>query len=269
MLHLIIITIVFCLAAYLANRIGRFPDPKWIAGFIVGGAMLFVINLPRIVPSLLNTSFYQLILGNDIDIAIMGTAGIISIVPCVPRLKGHRSKFLAITFLVVSLLRCSFLPAACSYFNRNELTNLSGRIDSDGVYLQTTGYTCGPAATATVLNAYGIKDTERNIALNTGCNSYSGTKSLDLVDYINTRYGNKLRAEYRYFKDIDSLINTDAFFIAEVEAGAFTDHFVAILGLDNNSVMIADPSVGQIQTSIKLFTREWKNRAIVISPIIN
>ena len=138
------------------------------------------------------------------------------------------------------------------------------RVDSNGVHLQTTGYTCGPAATATVLKAYGINDSEKNIALGTRCNSYSGTRSFDLINYINTQYGEELEAEYRYIDKVDSLKDMNGFFIAEVKVNTFTDHFIAIMKFDGDLLTVADPSLGRFQTRAEIFSKEWRNRVIVV-----
>jgi len=265
MLHVCLIVLVYCASTLLAYRIGGFSGRKWVLGFLIGATILCVINLPRFIPHFVNYGIYQLILAKNLDAILIGIAGIISVIPCLPKLSGARTKCLIVIFLLVSLLRSSVLPAACFYFNKNELNNLSGRVDSNGVYIQTTGYTCGPAATATVLKALGIKDTESEIALATGCNSYSGTRSLDLVNYININYGQRLRAEYRYVDDVDYLREKNALYIAEVRASTFTDHFVAIMDIKSNSVTVADPSMGWYETTTAAFSKEWRNKVIVIS----
>ena len=265
MLQVFLIVIVYCASILLAYKIGGFSGRKWVLGFLIGATIIFVLNLPRLIPPMVNNGFYQLILGNNLDAILIGIAGIISVIPCLPKLSGARTKYLIVIFLLVSLLRSSVLPATCFYFNKNELSNLSGRVDSNGVFIQTTGYTCGPAATATVLKALGIKDTESSIALGTGCNSYSGTRSLDLVNYINTQYGNKLNAEYMYVDNVDYLRELNALYIAEVKASTFTDHFIAIMDINGSSITVADPSMGRFQTTTKAFSKEWRNKVIVIS----
>jgi len=265
MLHVIFIVLVYCASTFLAYRIGGFSGHKWVLGFVIGATIIFVLNLPKFIPPIVNHGFYQLMLGNNLDAMLIGIAGIISVIPCLPKLSGGRTKLLIVMFLLVSLLRSSVLPAACFYFNKNELNNLSGRVDSNGVVIQTTGYTCGPAATATILKALGIRDTESGIALATGCNSYSGTRSLDLVNYINRQYGNKLNAEYRYVDNVDYLRELNALYIVEVKASTFTDHFIAIMDINGNSITVGDPSMGRFETTTEAFSKEWRNKVIVIS----
>jgi hypothetical protein len=265
MLQILFILVVFCASTFLALRVGAFSGRKWTVGFLFGGIVLAVLNIPRFVPGAINSFFYRIVLGENTDAILFGVAGIISVIPCLHKLQEQRTKCLIVVFLCVSLLRSSLLPAACFQLNQNELTNLSGRVDSDGVHIQTTGYTCGPAAMATLLGAYGINDSERNIALRTRCNSYSGTRSVDLVNYINGEYGYKLKAEYRSVDDVDSLKDVEGFLIAEVRATAFTDHFVAVMEIEDNSVTIADPSVGRFRTTTETFSKEWRNKVIVVS----
>jgi uncharacterized protein len=264
MLLFICIIVLFCAAVILGVFLGRLSGHKWISGFCAGMLLLLAVNLPKFIPSLINARFFQLILGNGIDAMLIGIAGIISVVPCLPKLSGQRTKYLVVGFLCISLIRTSILPATCSYLNRDELTALSPQVDKDGVYLQTTRYTCGPAAMATVLNAFGINDSEGDIALATGCNSYSGTRSLDLVKYVNSKYGAQLEAEYKYVNGMESLKKMDGIFIAEVRASAFTDHFVAIMDINENSLTLADPSFGQIEAKTDSFLKEWRHKVIVV-----
>jgi hypothetical protein len=265
MLPIFHVLAVFCAATFLSLRIGKLSGEKWTVGFLIGGALLVGVTLPKLVPGLINTGFYQLILGGKIDGMLVGIAGIISVVPCLPRLRVARTRFLVVAFLAISVFRSAILPSACFYLNRDELTSLSGHVDPDGVYLQTTGYTCGPAAAATVLNAYGIDASEGEIALGTGCNSYSGTRSLDLVSYINTKHGEDLRAEYRYVDEVDSLKHMKGFFIAEVKASTFTDHFVVIMGFNGDSLQVADPSLGSYEMRTATFSEGWRRKVIVVS----
>ena len=268
-LQFVFIIVLFCCFGFLATRIGRFPGKKWSIGFFLGLLILIVVNLPKFCPYLINFAVYQALSTNNIDMILVGIAGIIAIVPCLSKLSRTNTKYLVTCFLIVTLIRSSLLPAACSILNKNELSSLTCRIDEDGIYLQSTPYTCGPAALATVLNAFGISDTESNIALSTGCNSYSGTRSIDLVNYINSRYGNELTAKYAYITDIDSLLKIDALFIAEVRASVFTDHFVAIISINEKTITIGDPSYGKFEAHLAGFNREWRHKVIVIQKKIS
>jgi len=251
------IILLFCAATILAVQIGRLSGKKWTLGFFCGLTILLSINMPKFIPQLINNRLYQTLFSD-------GIAGIIAIIPCLPKLSRANTRYLVVGFLIISLMRSSLMPAACSFFNKNELAGLPPQVDGDGVYLQTTGYTCGPAALATVLNAYGIKDSEGGIALATGCNSYSGTRSLDLVNYINSRYGYALSARYLYVDEIESLIKMNGIFIAEVRASAFTDHFVAIMNVTEDTLTVADPAYGKFETKIDGFAREWRHKIIVV-----
>jgi hypothetical protein len=73
-----------------------------------------------------------------------------------------------------------------------------------------------------------------------------------------------LTAEYIHLDTVDALQDMEGLFIAEVKAGTFTDHFVAILGIKGGLITIADPSLGKFQSNIPSFAREWRGKAIVI-----
>ncbi len=51
-----------------------------------------------------------------------------------------------------------------AWVSRDSLEGLDGRVRADGVCLQTSDYTCGPASAVALLHWYGIDSTEREMA---------------------------------------------------------------------------------------------------------
>lgn len=65
------------------------------------------------------------------------------------RLKGRLRFRLLLVFAVVLMVHSSVMPFVMPLLIRGRLQRLQTEIDSQGVCLQTTGFTCGPAATVT------------------------------------------------------------------------------------------------------------------------
>jgi len=257
--------LIFCVSGFLGWRIGRLRGRWWLTGYVISLSIVVVLNVNRYIPSTLNTPAAQWLLASRKDLFLIGIAAILGIIPCMHKVQPFRTRILLALFMGVLLLRSSLLPLAGPLIDRAELQSLPNVIDGNEVCIQTTNYTCGPAALVSALRAFGIEETESNAAIETLCNSYSGTRSSDIADYINrayARYG--LRASYRYVASLDELRRFGGVAIAEVKSNFWMDHFVAIVGWSGASPIVADPYCGQFVPSKESFKRIWRKKAIVI-----
>lgn len=257
--------LIFAMSGLLGWRIGRLRSRWWLIGYAISMAIVVVLNISRYVPSTLNMPAAQWLLAGRKDIFLIGIAAIIGIVPCLHKVRPLRTRVLLLLFMGVLLLRSSILPLVGPLLDRTQLEKLPSVIDENEVCLQTTDYTCGPAALVSALRALGIEETESNAALETLCNSYSGTRSSDIADYVNRAYGRYgVSASYRYIASLDELRAFGGVAIAEVKSNFWMDHFVAIVGWDGTSPIVADPYYGQFKSSDKSFIKIWRKKAIVI-----
>ena len=78
-----------------------------------------------------------------------------------------------------------------SIWIRYELKNLQTTFSKDGICIQTTGFTCGPAAAVTVLRQLGIDAQESELAVSSKCNIKNGTTYEHLTSAIKKLYGKK------------------------------------------------------------------------------
>jgi predicted double-glycine peptidase len=257
--------LIFGMSGLLGWRIGRLRGRWWLLGYAVSMLIVIVLNVNRYVPSTLNTPAAQWLLAGRKDLFLLGIAAILGIVPCMRQVGPLRTRVLLAVFMGVLLLRSSLLPIAGPVLDRAQLESLPTVIDENNVCLQTTNYTCGPAALVSALRAFDIKETESNAAIATGCNSYSGTRSADIVEYVNRAYGRYgLHASYRYVASLDELRGLGGVAIAEVRSNFWMDHFVTIVGWDGSSPIVADPFSGQFESSGEGFEKIWRKKAIVI-----
>ena len=107
---------------------------------------------------------------------------------------------------------------------------------NDGVCMQSTSSTCGPACLVTILRQYGKKDTELSIAKHAfSCGS--GTENWYLARYAQQQ---GLNYKFLFIKNI-SEVQTPA--IIGVGLGR-SGHFITILRYDNGLYTIGDPLIG-------------------------
>ena len=265
MKFLLLVLSVYLLTLLVSIRLQKLPRKAWPAIYIVGLLLVIIINLFRYVPSLINSALFQFFTSHSKDLILLGVSAILVIIPTLPQLSRRTTKYLLVVFLLVVVLRSSILPSACFLVNRNELINLKNKFDKDNVCRQSTDYTCGPAAVVTVLKALGIDDTEAQVAIQTRCNSYSGTRFQDLVAYINRKYNHKgISAEYKYTKNLAQLMKMKGYYIVDVKANLFMNHYIAILGFENEDPIVADPYYGKFRASKDTFSKSWHKKVIVV-----
>lgn len=116
---------------------------------------------------------------------------------------------------------------------------------TQGVCLQSTGSSCGPASTATILKVFGMEVTEAQLAKE--CFTYSGgTENWFLARALFKR---GLKVRYRLEKRFPSDLHLPA--IAGVNVGC--GHFIPILSETETTYITGDPLVGR---------REYPKKAI-------
>lgn len=109
---------------------------------------------------------------------------------------------------------------------------------SGGICLQSTGSTCGPASTCTILKSFGIEAKEAKEAdLAREAYSYgSGTESWYLARAIRNR---GFQAVFRRGEGLDDSIQFPAVVGVLLSGGA--GHFIPILGKEGDSYVLGDP----------------------------
>lgn len=122
--------------------------------------------------------------------------------------------------------------------------------------MQSTNYTCGPAALATVLNNLGINTTESELADLAGTDE-SGTTMYGLVQAAQVK-GLKATGMKLF---INELKKNDIVFLNTVEAA----HYSVVKEVTNESVKLADPSLGNIEMSKANFNEIYMGNVLVIN----
>jgi len=251
--------------------ISRLPAKLWMLAYVIGFTILIALNVNKYAPSLVSRGIYNFFCYGRRDYVWLGVSAISVILGCYPRLKTKNLRALVLVFLSIAVLRYSLLPfvhpmVAYAGYDQTRFSATLPGLAEDNVFIQSTEYTCGPAALVNALSRYGINDSEDNIARGTFANPYSGTQPEHMVNYINRRYGRKLSAEFsNYMKNLEQLDQPDSIFITIVKSSFFYDHYVVVLGFaSDGDLLLADPSNGKQKISREDFLKNWRHQVITI-----
>jgi predicted double-glycine peptidase len=122
--------------------------------------------------------------------------------------------------------------------------------------MQSSDFSCGPAALATVLNNLGVHATEQELIVLAGTDT-SGTTMHGLSEAAKAKglsaTGMKL--------SVDELKKNYIVFVTTDGGG----HYSVIREIANESVKLADPSPGNIELSIQDFTSYYSSYVLMIS----
>jgi predicted double-glycine peptidase len=125
--------------------------------------------------------------------------------------------------------------------------------NTTGIVMQSTNYSCGPAALATVLNNLGINTTEQELKVLAGTDT-SGTSMYGLVHAAQSKGLNLVGSSL----SIDDLSPNTIVILTKNG----TPHFSVVREVTNESVKLADPSLGNIEMSIERFNEIYSGYAL-------
>ena len=147
---------------------------------------------------------------------------------------------------------------------QENLSNTPTRIDLNGVCRQSQPYTCGPAAAVTALKHFGLDATEGHLAVAARTSSVIGTLPWNLYQTLKRSYDDTgLQCSLRYLESLDE-IPAGSIALIVVKNALLTDHCVAVMDYDDNTVTVADPMVGMMLIPRSQFTQQWRNYGIIL-----
>lgn len=158
--------------------------------------------------------------------------------------------------MTIMIFSATVWPFIVPAFDRGDLASLKTHMDSNGVCLQTTDYTCGPAAAVTALHQLGFPADEGKLAILSETSSTTGTPPDMLAEALQKEYGSRgLIADCRPFKDISEL-KQSGLTLAMVKYSFMVDHWVTVLEVTDSQVIIGDPLDGKVKLSYDDFFEE-------------
>jgi hypothetical protein len=196
--------------------------------------------------------------------AVMGFIGAMVLTTPLLKLPNRRDRVAVSGLMFVVVCVTSVWPFLAPAFNQSYLAGLTTRVGRDGICLQNTGYTCGPAAAVTALRKLGFKADEGEIAILAHTSSATGTPPDILAQTLQERYGKDgLLSEYRVFKNVAELRDVVPF-LAVIKFNIMLDHYVTVLDVNNDEVTVGDPLLGLTKLSDAEFEDKWRFVGVVL-----
>jgi hypothetical protein len=251
-------------ATRIGFKIARMGPRTWIVPGVISLTVLVAtavsLNVERLafVPP---TSWLVGASARWITLSLAGAMTLGVLAAKVPK-QDQRRALLILTGVVI--LRSGTLPFIGPLLTRGELRTMKTHVNRGDVCLQSTGYTCGPAAAVTALRRLGLHAEEGELGLMCGTDFFFGTADDRLAAELAEHYGEEgLIVAHRYVESIDEL-RLWPVAIAVIHFNMFIDHYVTVLAFHGDKVTIADPLGGEEELSVEELEKKWNHAAILL-----
>ncbi len=254
-------------AGVVAGRWCSARGRSWgLTGYAVSLLVLVVIGLARWFPRLESWPPFAWVMAGRLEFALLGPVFALLLTILSSRLPRKREALLFAVLMVVCTVVNSILPFLLPAVSYRYLAGLKTTVDTDGVCLQSNGYTCGPAAAVTALRRLGVQAEEAALAIAAHTTRVAGTPTDCLCSAIRAEYGVGCRPAY--FRTIDELRGKEPVIVV-VKYSFLIDHFVTVLQVTGSTVVVGDPLEGQVELTFAQFARRWRKCGIVLDrPIV-
>lgn len=252
------------LVAAAGVGVGRWCSKRgraiWWAGYAVPLILALALGVPRWVPQIEWVPPFSWIMADRTEFVAMALACTVLLTVPLPRLKHRRERVLVAIFMAGFVGRYCALPFFLPAWHHGELASLETKVDDEGICRQGPGYTCGPAAAVTALRRLGVEADEGPLAIAAHTNWAGGTPTDSLCTAIEARYGQACHPAY--FNSVADLRGREPA-IAVIKFGFMVDHYVTVLAVGDDEVVIGDPLHGRESMTHEDFLDQWRRIAIV------
>ena len=240
------------------------PRPYWTLGYFIPLTVIILMALVcRIRPLEFIPPFSWLMAGRT-AFALTALVGTMILTTPLSRLPRRRDRAAISALMVCVVFQVAAWPFLAPAFNHQQLAALTTRVDSDGICLQNTEYTCGPAAAVTALRRLGLPADEGEIAILCHTSAAMGTPPDVLCRALQKRYGRDgLTCEYRAFRSLQEL-KRPGYTVALVKFAFLLDHYVTVLDVDDKTVTVGDPLNGKQTLTRAEFAEKWRWVGVVL-----
>ncbi len=258
------VILVALMGAVLGRLISRLRKSYWSWGLLIPFMLITMLLLARINNGLAFVPPFSWLAAGRMRFVILAFSATMGLTTPLSRLPRKCEKFTIGFLTAVVVFWFSVLPFLVPALIKEELRNLKTVVNPNGICLQSTGYTCGPAAAVTALRKLGVSAEEGEIAVLSHSSPVAGTLPTCLSTALQRRYGSEgLTCQYRFFDSINQLRN-EGITLAVVKDGLINSHCVAVLGVTDNMVTLADPVWGRMLMSHEEFKKVWQFSGIVL-----
>ena len=247
--------LVAAAGAVLGYLFSRLRKPYWTFGYFIPLALVLIYAVAVHFPALFFTPPISWMMMGRKKFAFLGFVATMVLTTPLSRVPKKRDRIVIFILMTVIVFAVSVWPFIVPAFERNEIARLQTNIDANGICIQTTGFTCGPAAAVTALRKLGLHGEEGKIGILSGTSSVTGTPPDMLVEALQNEYGKDgLVAECRSFKDISELKQA-GLTLAVIKYAFMVDHYVTVLEVTDTEVVVGDPIGGLDECPMLTFRR--------------
>jgi len=265
-LETIAVILVALLGVFLGKVFSGLRKRLWLCGYVLPFLLISVLATIRFSDVLASIAPVCWIAAGRVRFVVLCFAVPMGLITPLSRLSRRFERITVCILMVVVVCWFGILPFLVPALIKERLSNLTTRLDSNGICYQSTDYTCGPAAAVTALRRLGLQADEGELAVLAYSSSIAGTVPDCLAEAINNRYAAEgLKCKYRHFNSLDQ-INNPQLTLALVKDTFLSNHCVAILEISDNVVTFADPVCGKTRMSRKQFEKIWRFSGIVLEP---
>jgi hypothetical protein len=265
-LWLIAAVALFCSVAgvLLGRWFSRLPSPYWMIGYIIPMVLVAAYILAFSIPTILFIPPFSWMIMGIKKFATLGFLATLVLTTPLSRLPQARHRTLVAALMAFIVFAGAIWPLLAPIAARNELSSLTTKIDPDGICLQTTDYTCGPASAVTALRKLHLPAEEGQIAILSCTSGREGTPTDMLAEGLRKEYAKDgLAVNCRVFKNISELRKA-GLTLAVVKYSLLEDHWVTVLAVTDSEVVVGDPLAGLSHLSHEDFCKRWRFIGIVL-----
>ena len=242
----------------------RLRTPYGTIGYVIPLVLVFAYVLGFHVPALMFVPPFSWIMLGIKKFATFGFVTTLVLTTPLSRVPQARNRILIAVLMAVIVFFMSIWPFLAPMVDRRELSRLRTNVDKDGICLQSTSYTCGPASAVTALRKLRLPAQEGQIAILSCTSDQQGTPTDMLADGLQNEHGKEgLSVKCRVFKNISELKQA-GLTLAVVRYGLLEDHWVTVLEVTDSEVIVGDPLAGLTRFSYDDFCKRWRFIGIVL-----
>lgn len=250
--------------ALLGRFCSRLPKPWWTLSYFVPLLIVLLVGLPRLNRSLEFVPPISWLVSGRTLFAVTGLVTAMILSTPLSRLPRPGDRRMICIFITLFVAYASVWPFFAPALNRRFQASIVTQIDKDGICQQSTDYNCGPAAAVTALRKLGFPAEEGEIAILAHTSTAIGTPPDILASALQKRYGTSgLQCDYRHFKSTAELKNA-GITLAVIKFSLLVDHYVTVLAVNDERIVVGDPSRGLASYSHEEFARKWRFIGVVL-----
>ena len=239
----------------------RLRKRYWIPAFVASFLLFVILNVPWL------TTFPPgcwLAAGRTEEVI---TASVLTMMlfTILPQLSSKRKKILVAAVAVAAELHVSLISFLHPALLQNYHLSLTTEITGSGVCLQSTGYTCAPAAAVTALRLLDLEGEEGELAVMARTRPVVGTSFGLLRSVLNKHYADQgLKCTEEPYDTIEQLRGPGVAIVSiKLESGI--GHAITVMEVTDDQVIVGDPRSGLQRMSYEEFLEVWNRGALVLT----